>query len=366
MSHSHKWRERQRAYAAGQLHEWKATPAKGLRPKHPHRLLRHPSTQPMAPMNWAQWVCSGSRENASRGGPFRPTAPAPPPPGAQSDLRDATTIHHPPRADQAHHKRQQQSTTMTFQSVTFGTDNRTVVSNDHDHLNRGVQNPSAMSDGQQAGINIATRNSGGLHTFNSGTGISEVTPQTTTVQLRVPDGKVQVGAYRTDAATAETLKAQTPEMFEAPEVKAARAAAEAAEAAAAAEADASMNTHPDSFIEESHTQFTDVVPAQLQTELLVQMHRDGVPSNDTLNRVADALGVTVDDAVTRLNAMSAGVQAQLSVLAKARGVNPEQFANWARDNRRGESLRAMQGHVQSRSLLSWDPLINEFKARGQR
>jgi hypothetical protein len=228
---------------------------------------------------------------------------------------------------------------------------------------RKTTNPSTR---YLVNINIQTRNSGGLHTFNSGTGISEVAPKTTTVQLRVPDGKVQVGAYRTDAATVENLKAMAPEMFEDPAIKAAEAAAAEADAAAAAEEAAAMNTHPDAFIEESHTQFTNVIPAQLQTELLVQMHRDGVPSKDTLNRVADALGVTVDDAVTRLNAMSAGVQAQLSVLAKARGVNPEQFANWARDNRRGESLRAMQGHVQSRQLLSWDTLINEFKARGQR
>ena len=165
----------------------------------------------------------------------------------------------------------------------------------------------------------------------------------------------------------EKMKETSPELFLEPEAKAAKQAeAAAAEADAAAEEAerASMNTHPDQFVEESHTQFTDVVPAQLQTELLVQMHRDGVPSTSTLNRVADSLGVSVDDAVTRLNAMSAGVQAQLSVLAKARGVNPEQFANWARDNHRGESLRAMQGHVQSRNLLSWDGLINEFKARG--
>jgi hypothetical protein len=205
-----------------------------------------------------------------------------------------------------------------------------------------------------------------LHTFNSGTGISEVTPKTTSIQLRVPDGKIQIGAYRTDAATAETLKAQAPEMFEDESVKQAREAAAAADAKAAEDATASLNVHPDAFVEESHTQFTNDVPVGLQVELLVQMHRDGAPSKDTLNRVADALGVPVDQAVTRLNAMSAGVQAQLGVLAKARGVNAEQFANWARDNRRGESLRAMQGHVQSRSLLSWDPLIAEFKARGQR
>jgi hypothetical protein len=250
-------------------------------------------------------------------------------------------------------------------AVTFNADG-TVHSLDGNVLNRGVQNPSAMSDAAKAGVNIQTRNSGGLHTFNSGTGISEIAPKTTSVQLRVPDGKIQIGAYRTDAATAETLKAQAPEMFEAPEVKAAKEAAAQADAKAAEDATAALNTHPDQFVEESHTQFTNEVPAGLQVELLVQMHRDGTPSKDTLNRVADALGVPVDQAVTRLNAMAAGVQAQLSVLAKARGVNPEQFANWARDNRRGESLRAMQGHVQSRNLLSWDGLINEFKARGQR
>jgi hypothetical protein len=184
--------------------------------------------------------------------------------------------------------------------------------------------------------------------------------------LRAPDGKVQIGNFRTDEATVENLKAMAPEVFVPEEEKLAAQAAEQADARAAEDARVEMNTHPDQFIEESHTQFTNAVPVALQIELLVQMNRDGVPSKDTLNRVADSLGVSVDDAVTRLNAMSAGVQAQLSVLAKARGVNPEQFANRARDNRRGESLRAMQGHVQSRNLLSWDGLINEFKARGQR
>jgi hypothetical protein len=227
-------------------------------------------------------------------------------------------------------------TVSNYQSIVFNSNGSIADTSLEEHIRPN----NVVHDSQKANINIQTRNSGGLHTFNSGTGISEVAPKTTTVQLRVPDGKVQVGAYRTDAATVENLKAMAPEMFEDPAIKAAEAAAAEADAAAAAEEAAAMNTHPDAFIEESHTQFTNVIPAQLQTELLVQMHRDGVPSKDTLNRVADALGVTVDDAVTRLNAMSAGVQAQLSVLAKARGVNPEQFANWARDNRRGESLRA--------------------------
>jgi hypothetical protein len=251
-------------------------------------------------------------------------------------------------------------------SIQFSGDNRTVHSFDGQVLNKGVQNPSAMSDGAKAGINIAARNSGGLHTFNSGNGIATVAPKTTTVQLQAPTGRIAILGTTVAPDVYEKMKETSPEAFLPEAEKLAAEAAAQADAQAVADATAALNTHPDTFIEESHTQFTNAVPVGLQVELLVQMNRDGVPSKDTLNRVADSLGVTVDEAVTRLNAMSAGVQAQLSVLAKARGVNPEQFSNWARDNRRGESLRAMQGHVQSRNLLSWDGLINEFKARGQR
>jgi hypothetical protein len=115
------------------------------------------------------------------------------------------------------------------------------------------------------------------------------TPKVTSVQMLERTGRVIVAGHSVTEEVAATLAETAPQLFEDPAVKAAAEAAEAADAAAAAEADAAMNTHPDSFIEESHTQFTNVVPAQLQTELLVQMHRDGVPSKDTLNRVADAL-----------------------------------------------------------------------------
>ena len=249
-------------------------------------------------------------------------------------------------------------------SIQFSADG-SIHSMDGQVLNRGVQHPSALSDTQKAGINIALRD-GSLHTFNSHSGNAHVAPAVNSVQLQAPTGRVAILGTTVAPEVYEKMKETSPELFKPETEKLAEAAAAEADAAAAEEERASMNTHPDQFVEESHTQFTNVVPAQLQTELLVQMHRDGVPSTSTLNRVADSLGVSVDEAVTRLNAMSAGVQAQLSVLAKARGVSPEQFANWARDNRRGESLRAMQGHVQSRNLLSWDGLINEFKARGQR
>jgi hypothetical protein len=179
---------------------------------------------------------------------------------------------------------------MTFQSVTFGTDNRTVVSNDHDHLNRGVMNPNALSDAQKANVNIATRN-GNLTSWNSHGGGEQTTPKVTSVQMQERTGRIAIAGTTVAPDVYENLKETAPQLFEDPAIKAAADAAAEADAAAAAEADAAMNTHPDTFLEESHTQFTNVVPAQLQTELLVQMHRDGAPSNDTLNRVASSLAL---------------------------------------------------------------------------
>jgi hypothetical protein len=250
---------------------------------------------------------------------------------------------------------------MSYQSITFGVNNEIVDTDLESH----VRPATAMSDTAKLNLGIQTR-TGTFARYQQHEGAATQGNGTTRVQLRTPDGQVQIGGLRTDAATAENLKVMAPELFVPDEVKQAAANAATADAAAEEADRVQLNTHPDQFVEESHTQFTNAVPTALQIELLVQMNRDGVPSQGTLNRVADSLGVSVDEAVTRLNAMSAGVQAQVIVLAKARGVNPEQFSKWARDNRSGESLRAMQGHVQSRNLLSWDGLINEFKARGHR
>jgi hypothetical protein len=248
--------------------------------------------------------------------------------------------------------------------IQFSSDG-TIHSMDGQVLNRGVQNPSALSDAAKAHVGVRVNNTTDTFRYQQNAGPATATSKVTSVQLQQPTGRVAILGTTVEPEVYERMKETSPEAFLPEAEKLAEAAAAEADAAAAEAERASMNTHPDAFIEESHTQFTNVVPAQLQTELLVQMNRDGVPSTGTLNRVAESLGVSVDEAVTRLNAMSAGVQAQLSVLAKARGVNPERFANWARDNHRGESLRAMQGHVQGRQLLSWDTLIAEFKARGQ-
>jgi hypothetical protein len=250
-------------------------------------------------------------------------------------------------------------------SITFNSDG-SIHSQDGQILNRGIDHSVALSDAAKAHVGVRVNNTTDTFRYQQNGGPTTATPKVTSVQMMERTGRVMVAGHSVTEEVAATLAETAPQLFKPEADKIAEAAAAEADAAAAEAERASMNAHPDSFVEESHKQFTNVVPAQLQTELLVQMNRDGVPSKDTLNRVADSLGVSVDDAITRLNAMSAGVQAQVIVLAKARGVNPEQFSAWARDNRRGESLRAMQGHVQSRNLLSWDGLINEFKARGQR
>jgi hypothetical protein len=247
-------------------------------------------------------------------------------------------------------------------SIQFGVNNE-VISDD---IASHVIPANTLPDSQRGNHHIQVR-TGGLTTYNTGSDSAAThRDNTTKVQLRTPDGKVHVAGFNTSPEAEANLRVMAPELFEAPEVKQAAANAATADAAAEEGDRVQLNTHPDQFVEESHTQFTNAVPTGLQIELLVQMNRDGKPSQGTLNRVADSLGVSVDEAATRLNAMAGGVQAQVIVLAKARGVNPEQFSKWARDNRSGESLRAMQDHVQSRNLLSWDGLINEFKARGQR
>jgi hypothetical protein len=155
---------------------------------------------------------------------------------------------------------------MTYSSVTFGSNGQVVDTDLESHI-RPV---TAMSDSAKAGINIATRNSGGLHTFNSHGGMSTVAPAVTSVQMMERTGRVMVAGHSVTEEVAATLAETAPQLFKPEAEKLAEAAAAEADAAAAAAESAAMNTHPDQFVEESHTQFTNVVPAQLQTELLVR------------------------------------------------------------------------------------------------
>jgi hypothetical protein len=101
--------------------------------------------------------------------------------------------------------------------------------------------------------------------------------------------------------------------------------------------------------------FVGEVPDTEAIALLVQMHRDGAPSESTLHKVAESMGLTPDEAAASLNKMSAGVQNQLSALATAHGVDADAFADWMRSSRREESLKALTTHVMSRDVFgAWN------------
>jgi hypothetical protein len=257
---------------------------------------------------------------------------------------------------------------MTFQSVTFGPDNRTVVSNDHDHLNRGVMNPNAMSDSAKAGINIATR-SGGLHKFNSGTGISEVAPHTTTVQLRASTGLVKVPGMDAEVTpeVLETMKTTSPELFEAHEVRAEKAAAakEAVVDAAKEAADlADLNKFADPAVEGVYMHISNDIEFGDQVRLLHELHTTGTVSTGTINRFADAMHLSVADTIDAVNALHMNTSMQLASLCKVAGVDAQAFSTYMKTYQSGDMFKAIQIHSQERDMQrAWNGHIANFKAR---
>jgi hypothetical protein len=220
-----------------------------------------------------------------------------------------------------------------------------------------------MSDSQKANIGIQTR-TGTYASYNTGGGPAIQRSPVTQVQMAARTGLVTVAGHQVTEDVAATLQETAPELFEAPEAQAERTRNEATDLAKAEADRLDLNTHPDSDIEGAHMLFTHEVPEAEQIALLVQMHRDGAPSTSTLHRVAQAMGLSVDQAVDKLNGMSIGVQAQLKAFTNARGVDDVQFSEWMRSSRREESLKALTTHVMQRDLVgAWGKHIADFAAR---
>jgi hypothetical protein len=213
---------------------------------------------------------------------------------------------------------------MTFSSVTFGTDNRTIVSNDHAHLNRGVQNPSAMSDSAKAGINIQTR-TGELHTFNSDNGNATAAPAVTSVQLQAPTGRIAILGTTVAPEVYEKMKETSPELFVEPEVKAAQKA-EAADAAADAAAEEAKREEINRFVDDAAEgvamHIANEVSLSDRTQLLWQLHSTGTVSGPTLQRVAEQMHLSVDDAAVSINAVHANHSMQEAKRAHPRPAAP--------------------------------------------
>ena len=250
-------------------------------------------------------------------------------------------------------------TTLTT-SIQFGV-NGEVVSGD---LNSQIY-PANSMDGHKARGNITTR-IGVLDTWNSA-GAHSQAPATTSVQMRQDDGLVRVPGttHEVKPEVLENLKKSAPQLFVDPAVAAAEAAKEADDAKAEDALRESLARHSDDQAEAAHMMFVGEVPTPEAIALLVQMHRDGAPSDSTLHKVGEAMGLTPDQAATTLNKMAGGVQNQLTALATAHGVDPNAFSDWMRSSRREESLKAMTTHVISRDVFgAWNSHLIDFKARG--
>jgi hypothetical protein len=248
---------------------------------------------------------------------------------------------------------------MSFNSVQFGgSDGRSVVNDDiSSHLN-----PVVSMDGHAARGNIQTR-TGVLDTWNSA-GQHTQAPASTSVQLHQDDGLVRVKGFEVKPEVAERLQKAAPQLFEDPAVAAAEAATAAADEAKADALRESLARHSDDQTEAAHLHFVGDVPTPDAIALLVQMHQTGAPSDSTLHKVGEAMGLTPDQAVTTLNKMAGGVQNQLAALATAHGVDANAFSDWMRTSRREESLKAMTTHVISRDVFgAWNKHLTDFVAR---
>jgi hypothetical protein len=248
--------------------------------------------------------------------------------------------------------------------IQFSGDNRTVHSFDGQVLNRGVQNPSAMSDTAKAGINIQTK-VGGLFTYNTGSDAPAThRNSTTSVQLHAPTGRVAILGTTVAPEVYETMKETSPELFLEPEAKAAQEAAAAREADEARSEEATredLNRHPDEQIEAAHQHFVGEVSQQNQIALMVYAHKGEAPSADLLKNIADEMHVPLHEAIDKVNAISMATQAQFTVLARSMNLDADKAADWIREHRRDTAMVAAQAHGLRRDLLAWKPLLEDYR-----
>jgi hypothetical protein len=243
--------------------------------------------------------------------------------------------------------------------IQFGVDGNLINDDISSHVN-----PANSMNGHAARNNIATR-TGELSTWNAA-GTHTQAPASTSVQLHPDDGLVRVPGttHEVRPEALETLKRTAPQLFVPEAEKAAAAAAAAAADAADESLRADLARHSDDQTEAAHMMFVGEVSTPDAIAMLVQMHQNGVPSDSTMHKVGEAMGLTPDQTVTTLNKMAGGVQNQLTALATAHGVDADAFADWMRSSRREESLKALTTHVISRDVFgAWNSHLIDFKAR---
>jgi hypothetical protein len=226
-------------------------------------------------------------------------------------------------------------------------------------LNRGVQNP-ALSDSQKASVGIAI-NTSDFARFQQHTGASQGS-STNRVQLLQDDGLVRVGGFEVKPEVAAKLAAVAPNLFVDPATKAAETAKAADEAREAEAQRDELGRHADETLEGYHQHVVGEVSPQSLISLMVYGQKGETPPADLLNNIARDMGETVDNAISKVNAVNAGVQRQFTNLARAMNLDPDRAADWLKDHRKDTSMVALQAHYMRRDVMAWRPLLDDYRA----
>jgi hypothetical protein len=165
--------------------------------------------------------------------------------------------------------------------------------------------------------------------------------------------------------TEATLRKQAPDLFVAPEVRAAEAAKVAGNAKDEEATRPELNRYRDDAVEGVAMHISNDVDFGDQTRLLWELHSTGQVTEATLNRVADQLHLSVGETVEALNAISTHSSLQLAALCGAAGVDAQAFSAWMKQDHSTAMFKAVQVATQERDIQrAWGSHIAAFKARG--
>jgi hypothetical protein len=249
-------------------------------------------------------------------------------------------------------------TTLTTSIQFGGPDGRTVINDD---IASHVIPANTLPDSQRGNHHIQVRTSG-FARYQQHEGVATPGNATTSVQLLQDDGLVKVGGYEVKPEVAERLKGAAPQLFISDDAKAIEAAKESDNAKDDEALREELNRHADVTLEGYHQHVVGEVSPQSLISLMVHAQRGEAPPTSLLSNIARDMGETVGDALTKINAVNEGVLRQFTNLATAMGLNPDKAADWLRDHRKDTSMAAMQAHYLRRSVMSWKPLLEDYRS----
>ncbi len=82
--------------------------------------------------------------------------------------------------------------------------------------------------------------------------------------------------------------------------------------------------------------FSAEVPAGEKIAAMVAVYRDGTLSERQIQNLAQRMHVSPDEFVAKWNDMANHLQAQVTAVARGKGINLPEFSQWMRDSRAQE------------------------------